>query len=557
MLIRLAGGKTLDPTRSMEPITEDLWIDGDRIAAPPAGGRPADLVRDVSGHVLMAGAIDIHTHIAGGKVNLGRLLSARDHREHVEAAPAPGLRGGSGLATPSTFTTGYRYAAMGYTAAFEPAMVASNARAAQIEMTDVPILDKGAYVMLGNEEFLLQRLAGGAAQSEINDYVAWMIGATAARAVKVVNAGGISAFKFNGRSLGIDEPGPRHGVTPRTILRTLARAVHELGVPHPLHVHCNNLGVPGNIETTLATIEAVEGYPLHLTHAQFHCYGTEGKRHFSSAAPRLAAAVNANPHVSLDVGQIVFGETMTESGDTQAQFRNRHLAVPDKWISMDIECDGGCGLVPMRYRDRNFVNALQWAIGLELFLLVRDPWRIFLTTDHPNGGPFTSYPQIARLLMDRGYRGECLAAINAAARKATALGGIEREYSLSEIAVMTRAGPARSLGLGDHGRLSAGAFADVVVYGQGSDIEAMLRAPLSVFRRGTEVARAGKILTSVAGATQVVRPGYDRQIEKRLRRFFDQHMSVGFDHFPLRPDEIAEAGGRVEEQSCRAETARP
>ena len=557
MLIRFAGGKTIDPTRSMAPITEDLWIDGDRISAPPADGRPADLEQDVSGHVLMAGAIDIHTHIAGGKVNLGRLLSARDHREHVEGAAAAGLRGGSGLTTPSTFTTGYRYAAMGYTAAFEPAMVASNARAAQIEMTDVPILDKGAYVMLGNDEFLLQRLASGAAQTEINDYVAWMIGATAARAVKVVNAGGISAFKFNARSLGIDEPGPRHGVTPRTILRTLARAIHELGVPHPLHVHCNNLGVPGNIDTTLATIDAVEGYPLHLTHAQFHSYGTEGKRHFSSAAPRLAEAVNSNRNVSLDVGQIVFGDTMTESGDTQAQFRNRRHAMPEKWISMDIECDGGCGLVPFRYRDRNFVNALQWAIGLELFLLVKDPWRIFLTTDHPNGGPFTSYPQIARLLMDRGYREECLVAVNAAARKASVLGGLEREYSLSEIAVMTRAGPARSLGLGDHGRLSAGAFADVVVYRQGSDTEAMLREPVSVFKRGTEVARAGKILTSVAGATQVVRPGYDRQVEKRLQRFFDDHMSLAFDHFPLSADEIAEAGGRVEEQPCRAEATRP
>ena len=557
MIIRLTGGTVLDPTRSRDPIEEDLWMDGERIVTPPAGGRPADLVIDVSRHIVMSGAIDIHTHIAGGKVNLGRLLSARDHREHVEEPVAPGLRGGSGLTTPSTFTTGYRYAAMGYTAAFEPAMVASNARAAQIEMTDVPILDKGAYVMLGNDEFLLQRLASGAAQSEINDYVAWMIGATAARAVKVVNAGGISAFKFNGRSLGIDEPGPRHGVTPRTILRTLARAVHELGVPHALHVHCNNLGVPGNIETTLATIDAVEGYPLHLTHAQFHSYGTEGKRHFSSAAARLAEAVNANGNVSMDVGQVVFGATMTESGDTQAQFRNRRHAVPDKWISMDIECDGGCGLVPFRYRDRNFVNALQWAIGLELFLLVGDPWRIFLTTDHPNGGPFTSYPQIARLLMDRGYRNECLAQINGSARKATVLGEIEREYSLSEIAVMTRAGPARSLGLGDHGRLSPGALADVAVYRQEANLEAMLRAPSRVFKRGTEIVRDGKLLTSVAGVTQVVRPGYDRQIERRIRRFFDDHMSIGFDHFPLRPDEIAEAGGRIEEQPCRTGGSRP
>lgn len=550
MMRRLTGGRIVDPTQTPSERQGDIWIDGDRIVSAPADGGKSAAVDDISGKLVMAGAIDIHSHIAGGKVNLGRLLSAADHRENVELAEGGGLRGGTGLATPTTFTTGYRYAAMGYTAAFEPAMVAANARATHVEMADVPILDKGAYVMLGNDDFLLRRLADGATQGEINDYVAWMIQATAAHAVKVVNPGGINAFKFNGRSLGIDDPTPHHGVTPRAIIRTLARAVHELGVPHPLHVHCNNLGIPGNVDTTLATIEAAEGLPIHLTHVQFHSYGTEGKRKFSSAAARIAEAVNANANVSVDVGQIVFGSTMTEFGDTQAQFRNRTHASPKKWLSMDIECDAGCGLVPFRYRDKNFVNAMQWAIGLELFLLIGDPWRVFLTTDHPNGGPFASYPQLVRLLMERSYREECLAQINASARKLSVLGGISREYTLSEIAAMTRAAPARSLGLADRGHLAPGARADIVIYQPGTDIEAMFRRPLQVFKGGLEVARAGKIRSVPPGATQVVRPGYDRQIEGRLRRFFDDHMTVSFGNFPLGDGEIAEAGGRVEEHPC-------
>ena len=69
------------------------------------------------------------------------------------------------------------------------------------------------------------------------------------------------------------------------------------------------------------------------------------------------------------------------------QYAGHWHAHPKKWVIMDIECDAGCGVVPFKYRDKNFVNALQWAIGLELFLLVDDPWRIFLTTDHPNGAP--------------------------------------------------------------------------------------------------------------------------------------------------------------------------
>lgn len=53
-------------------------------------------------------------------------------------------------------------------------------------------------------------------------------------AIKVVNPGGISAFKFNARNLDLDEAHPYYGVTPRRVIQALVRAVHELGVTHPL-----------------------------------------------------------------------------------------------------------------------------------------------------------------------------------------------------------------------------------------------------------------------------------------------------------------------------------
>jgi len=547
MITRLAGARVFDPANRVVDERRDLFI-ADGVMAPPS--ERVDRSYDLDGLVVMPGAIDIHSHIAGGKVNLARLLMSEEHREALVARSA-GTRSGSGIATPSTFTTGYRYAALGYTAAFEPAMVPSNARSAHLEMADVPLVDKGAYVMLGNDELLLRLVAAGAEQERINDYVAWMMRATAALAVKAVNPGGISAFKFNTRDLAIDAQGPHYGVTPRDIVRTLARAVFELGVPHPLHIHCNELGVPGNIETTLATIAAAEGFPLHLTHAQFHSYGTEGDRHFSSAAARLADAVNRNPHVSLDVGQIMFGQTVTASGDTMAQYRNRGFASPDKWILMDIECDGGCGLVPFRYRDHNFVNALQWAIGLELFLLIEDPWRVFLTTDHPNGAPFTAYPRLIRLLMDRRFRNDCLAQIHPAAQKATVLGSLTREYTLAEIAIMTRAAPARILGLDRRGHLGIGAVADLVAYAEDADRERMFEAPRHLFKGGVEVARDGAILAAPPGASHVVRPDFDAAIETEIGAFFDRHMSVGLQHFRLSEGELADAGLTLVAQPCR------
>jgi len=542
MLTRLTGGTIYDPANGVDGEVRDLYVRDGRIVAPPLDGETIAHEHDLSGRVVMAGAIDIHTHIGGGKMTLARMLLPEDHAEH----PVPRtrtMRSGSGYIVPSTFATGYRYAEMGYTACFEPAMMPTNARQAHMEMADTPIVDKGAYVMLGSDDFLLRLMAEQAEQAIVNDYVAWSLESAQALAIKVVNPGGISAFKFNQRALDLDEAHPYYpNVTPRAVVEVLTRAVHELGVPHPLHVHGCNLGVPGNIATTEKTVGAAGGLPLHLTHVQFHSYGTEGDRRFSSGAARIAEALNAHPNLSIDVGQLMFGQTVTASGDTMAQYRNRKSARPKKWVCMDIECDAGCGIVPFRYKHKGFVNALQWAIGLELFLLVQDPWRVFLTTDHPNGAPFATYPHLIRLLMDRSFRNDTFATIHPDAAALSTLGSIDREYSLYEIAVMTRAAPAKSLGLADRGHLGVGAAADITVYKAQRNRERMFERPEYVFKDGQIVARKGKIVNVTTGTTHVVRPEYERTIEGRLRDYMVRYQTVGIDNFPVRDEEIIAEG---------------
>jgi formylmethanofuran dehydrogenase subunit A len=541
MLTKLTGGTVYDPAHCINGQVRDIYLRDGRIV-PHAEGLAPDREYDCRGKVVMAGAIDMHTHIGGGKVTIARNLLPEDHRR--DPVPREGLkRAGCGHAAPSTLTTGYRYAEMGYTAGFEPAVLPINARQAHMEMADVPLLDVGGYVMLGSDDFFLRLLSSGADQELINDYVAWTIHSAQAIGVKVVNPGGISAFKFNQRKLDLDEQHTYYNVTPRRILQSLARAVHELGVPHPLHVHGCNLGVPGNLDTTLNTIAGIEGLPMHLTHIQFHSYGQEGDRKFSSGAAQIAEALNKNRNITADVGQILFGQTVTASGDSMRQFANAHHASPNKWVCMDIECDAGCGVVPFKYRDKNFVNALQWCIGLEIFLLAEDPWRIFLTTDHPNGAPFTSYPHLIRLLMDRSFRNDRLASINPDAAALSTLGSIAREYSLYEIAIMTRAGAAKILGLGDRGHLGVGAAADITVYALRDDKEAMFAKPDYVFKDGELVVKDGEVVHVVWGNLHTVKPDFDRPgIEARLKPYFDRYHTMKMDNFVIQDWEIEDDG---------------
>jgi formylmethanofuran dehydrogenase subunit A len=536
MVIKLSGGKVYDPANKVSGEVRDIYVEDGKIVGAPADGRVAKTY-DVKGRVVMAGAIDPHTHIGGGKMTIARMMIPEDHMKD-EVKRTALTRAGTGHAVPSTMVTGYRYAEMGYTACFEPAMLPANARQAHMEMGDTPMVDKGAFVMLGSDDYFLRQLAAKQEFERIKDYVAWTMHSAQAIAVKVVNPGGISAFKFNQRKLDLNEEHVYYHVTPRQIIVTLARALKELGVVHPLHVHGCNLGIPGNIESTLATIRAAEGLPLHMTHTQFLSYGTEGDRKFSSGAARLAELVNKTPNVSIDVGQVLFGQTCTASGDSMRQYAIGKSAHPKRTVIMDIECDAGCGVVPIRYRDKSFVNAMQWVVGLETFLLVEDPWRMFLTTDHPNGAPFYTYPHLIRLLMDKGFRDDMLQKINPDAAAMSILPTITRQYSLDEIAIITRAGPARSLGLQDRGHLGVGACADITVYRDNADREAMFKTPELVFKNGELVVKNGKVVKVAQGATHVARPAYDRSIEGPLKSYFDRYLTVRMENFKLADEEI-------------------
>lgn len=529
MRIQIKGGRVYDPSQGWNGEVRDLFIEDGRIRDDPGQGARFDAIHEVSGLVVMAGGIDIHSHIAGGNANTARVLLPEQHRNYL----ARRLGHPHSTARWSTVETGYRYAQMGYTTVVEPAVLPVNALDAHLQMADIPIIDTAGLAILGSDDLLLRLLRHGASQSQINDYVAWTIQATRCLGLKVINAGGANAFKSNARQFGLDDVVPAYGVTSRTILQTLQRAACEIGLPHPVHVHCNNLGVPGNVDTALATMEAAQGLPMHLAHIQFYGYGQEGPRAFSSAAAQLMEGFRRHPNITLDVGQVLFGQTVTISGDVIAQYSRRDDASPAKWVAWDAECEGGGGVVPYRYRESSFVNSLQWAIGLEIFLLADDPWRVFFTTDHPNGAPFTRYPQLFRLLMDHDYRLECLEKIHPEVAELSLLRHLKKTFTLYDIAIMTRAAAARLLGLADRGRLSPGAVADIAVYRDQPDREAMFARAELVFKNGALVVKAGEVIQRPKGAAQVIAPAFDHRIERDIKAYFDRFYSLSLEHYRL------------------------
>src|SRR5262249_27875367 len=200
---------------------------------------------------------------------------------------------------------------------------------------------------------------------------------------------------------------------------------------------------------------------------------------------------------------------------------------------MDGENETGCGVVPYTYKEKNLVNAIQWAVGLELLLLIDGPWRVFLTTDHPNGAAFWRYPEIIQLLMSAEARREQLKKLPAAALKRILLPELDREYTLSEIAIITSAGPARALGLPQKGHLGVGADADVAVFNHDRDVARMFAYPRYVVKGGEVVIEEGEIRKSVEGKGLLVRPSYDEAVEDFIRPLFQQYYTMSFDNYPV------------------------
>ncbi len=555
----IKNGTVYDPQNNIDGERIDICIRDGKIVE--SVGSDANVI-DASGKIVMPGGVDPHAHIAGAKINVGRMYRPEDSKKDVESRIA-GRRSGSGFSVPSTFMTGYRYAQMGYTTAMEAAMPPLLSRHTHEEFIDTPLIDHAAYPLFGNNWFVMEYLKDGDVE-RCASYAAWLLRATKGYTIKLVNPGGTEAWGWGGNVHGIHDPVPYFDITGAEIIKGLAQVNEMLGLPHSIHLHCNDLGHPGNYETTLASFDVPKGITpkpktgnrdtvLYATHVQFHSYGGTTWRDFVSEAPAITDYVNKNDHLVIDVGQVTLDETTTMTADGPMEY-DLHSLNGLKWANCDVELETGSGVVPFIYAPRAPVPSVQWAIGMELFLLTKDAGKVALTTDHPNAGPFTRYPRVMAWLMSNKYREELIEnELHSWAQRKSGIATIDREYSFYEIAQVTRSTPAKVLGLVDKGHLGVGADADIAVYSfnpetqdPSSDyvaLEAALQNATYVLKDGEIVVKDGAVVnTKLHGRTFWIDTQFDGELEKEVmadvERKFKQYYSVNFENYPVQEEYI-------------------
>ena len=145
--------------------------------------------------------------------------------------------------------------------------------------------------------------------------------------------------------------------------------------------------------------------------------------------------------------------------------------------------------------------------------------------------------------MSRVARERTIARISKRARRKSLLPNIEREYNFNDIAIVTRAGQAKALGLNQKGHLGIGADADIAVYAvnpkridpskEYKKVQKAFENSAYTIKGGEIVAKDGKILKSMKGKTIWVNVGLSSPMEFKpdLKRRFREYWSVEYENY--------------------------
>src|SRR5438132_5155044 len=118
--------------------------------------------------------MDMHAHIAGTKVSHAPRMRPEHNRKAPPVRRTPLTRSGTVGSVPSTFATGYLYAGMGYTTAFDAAIPPLFARHAHEEFHDTPVLDKSFFRLFGNNHYFLRQIHDKEPE-KLRAFVAWLL----------------------------------------------------------------------------------------------------------------------------------------------------------------------------------------------------------------------------------------------------------------------------------------------------------------------------------------------------------------------------------------------
>lgn len=451
LTLHLKHVTVIDPSQAVAPA--DLYVRDGRLVDRPMAGKVQ--VVDMAGQCVLAGGIDMHTHLVSPAMGALRVLQDEVIPDDVSRQL---------IGSPTWLKE--QYLNLGYTRVVDAAIAPGDAPAAHVQLRELAPLRTAYLLLLSHHQPVLELLQYH--QWDVaRDLARHVFEVSGAMGIKLVNPGSMHAM--DGPALDvtdIDHAVEGMHLTPRQMLDFYLDLADELQLAHAMHIHLPQLGTPESSASTVQWLEAMQGRRAHIAHLQYDCYKPDHKWYLRSGVEDVLTSLQANKQLTADVGLTGFGPAYAMTADLALHDRLLDLFGDDAGPALRFQWEGRTvfGLQPLHRESCNLGYAMQWATGLELILLSDDLQQLSLSIDYPNGGAIGCYPQLITCLMNKPYRDQLLKQCHPAATQCTSLKQITRELSLAEVVQLTRLSPAKALGLSECGNLQTGSAADLVVY---------------------------------------------------------------------------------------------
>ena len=452
--LSIKNGLVFDPLNDIKGETKDILIeDGKIVEKFSSKGGVKEI--DANDKTVIPAALDIHTHVASQQVNWVRLLGTKNKAYQEKW---------KGLTLENIAKD---YISNGYTFILEANVYPSLAKQTIFNFKNLPALDKGMLLNASNLWALETEFEKGKIE-EISYFLSDLLNLCKGFGIKVYNPFEAESWNFNILRDKLDKKGRLYSVAPLDIYSHLTNAVETLDLPHSAHAHIEGYETDTGKDNLLQILETIKGInsevseknnlkrtqTFHIAHA--NAYNTDGDN------SQLIELLNNNKNLDADIGMVGFDE-INPLITSDRHLINKYVNSDDhKVIRNAVESEGDSFATLRRLQKSSKQDSILWGNALELALKVQNKWQVQLSFNFPNYSHVSNIPQISTWLISKKARENYIDDLNEDFANDTALATLDKELSFYEFIILSRASPAKSLGLaGIKGGFTPGADGDV------------------------------------------------------------------------------------------------
>jgi len=452
----IKNGLVFDPLNDLSGEKKDILIEDGKIIEKFSSQKNIKEI-DASGRTVVPAALDIHSHIASQQVNWARLLGSKNNRFKE-------------VWNRLTLDSIARdYLSNGYSFVIDANVYPSLSKQTLLDFSNLPVLDKAMLLNVSNLWALEDEFQRGKIQ-ELSIFLSDILSTCKGFGIKVYNPFEAEAWNFKLLRENIEKGGKLYNFSALDVYKNLTKAVEQLNLPHSVHAHIEGYEsqiAKENLNIILQNINFSEierkSQDSNLRNQVFHiAHGNS--LNMDGDNSELINFLNSSASVDMDLGFVGFNklnplitsdrrlinDLMSSSGNDTKIIRSANETEGDSFVSFRI------------FNKNNKKHCIMWANAIELALKVKNKWQIQLSFNYPNYSNVKDLPKITTWLMSKEARDSFMKDMDGDFLKQSPLNNTDEELSFNDFITITRASPAKSLGLANiKGSFSPGSDGDV------------------------------------------------------------------------------------------------